>query len=159
MLILWNRNNKFSLTYHEHQHQSTTNLWACALGPNFVSLILSFCSLYIYIYIYIYFFFSLNESHEVQIMHTWSVRSSWTPFFLFLIQMGNLFNVLSKCTNFGSFCAMIKRKKKFLSNWEMGWFNWEVLNVYFLSSLVHIFSSNLVSIEHNFLLQIIEKHA
>ena len=74
-------------------------------------------------------------------MHTWSVCSSRTPFCLFLIQMESLYNVLSKCTNFGSFCAMIKRKKMFLSN------------------LVHIFSSNLMSIEHNFLLQIIEKHA
>ena len=146
MLILWNRNNKFSLTYHEHQRRSTSNLWACALGPNFVSLILSFCSFCLF-------------SFEVQIMHTWLVCSSRTPFCLFLIQMGSLCNILSKCINFGSFCAMIKRKKMFLSNWEVGWFKWEVFNVYFLSSLVHIFSSNLVSIEHKFLLQIIEKHA
>ena len=110
-----------------------------------------FVIIYIYIYIYIYIFSLLMKSHEVQIMHTWSVCSSRTSFCLFLIQMGSLCNVLSKCTNFGSFCAMIKRKKMFLSNWEVGWFIWEVLNVYFLSSLVHIFSHYLVSIEHNFL--------
>ena len=55
-------------------------------------------------------------------------------------------------------CYDKKKKKMFLSNWEVGWFKWEVFNVYFLSSLVHIFSSNLVSFEHNFLLQIIKKH-
>ena len=125
---------------------------------NFVSLILSFCSLFFVLFFFFFSFFLF--SFEVQILHTWLVCSSWTPFCLFLIQMGSLCNVLSKCTNFGSFCAMIKRKKKmFLSNWEVGWFKWEVFNVYFLSSLEHIFSNNLVSIEHNFLLQIIEKHA
>ena len=77
---------------------------------NFVSLILSFCSLFFVLFFFFFSFFLF--SFEVQILHTWLVCSSWTPFCLFLIQMGSLCNVLSKCTNFGSFCAMIKRKKK-----------------------------------------------
>ena len=100
MLILWNRNNKiFSYI-------------PCALGPNFVHLILTFCSFFFIIFFLFYVFFLF--SFEVQIMHTWSVCSSRTPFCLFLIQMESLCNILSKCTNFGSFCAMIKRKKKMI---------------------------------------------
>ena len=47
MLILWNRNNKiFSYI-------------PCALGPNFVHLILTFCSFFFIIFFYFMFFFFL----------------------------------------------------------------------------------------------------
>ena len=147
MLILWNRITNFLL----HTMSISAKAQGICEHVHWVQI------LWVLFWVFVLFFFLF--SFEVQIMHTWSVCSSRTPFCLFLIQVGSLCNVLSKCTNFGSFCAMIKRKKMFLSNWEVGWFKWEVFNVYFLSSLVHIFSSNLVSIEHNFLLQIIEKHA